>query len=84
MRVGDKQIFYLVALDVLGEKMMVSVGRKVDQKIIIYERLRTCADILAAELARFAAVLTVAEYSGESLRRRSTEIFKLHNLAPFG
>jgi hypothetical protein len=80
MCVSDQQIFDLVALNAVGQKMMVSIGGKVDEKIIIYQRLRTSANIFSSKLARFLAVFTVAENCGKAFGCCGSEISKLHNV----
>jgi hypothetical protein len=82
MRVSDQQIFDLVALYTLGEKMVICIGRKIDKKVIVYERLRASADVFASESPCFVAVFAVTENSGEAFSRRRAEIFELHLLAP--
>ena len=84
MRLSYKKVFDPVSANAVRDKMVVGVGGKVDQQIVVYERLRACADILASEPPSLVAVLTVAEYSGKSLSRRCSEIFDFHCLAPFG
>jgi hypothetical protein len=84
MRVSYKKVFDPVSANAVRDKMVVGVGGKVDQQIVVYERLRACGDVLAAKLSCFVAVFTVAKYSGKGLSRRSSEIFDFHCLAPFG
>ena len=82
MPVGYDQVFDAVALDTVGEKMMIGVGGEVDQQIVVYKRLRARADILSAESPCFFTVFAVAEQRGEALCRRRAEILELHFVAP--
>jgi hypothetical protein len=61
--------------------MIISLGRKVDKKIVVDKSLRACADILAAERLCLLAIFTVAEHCGPALSRRGAEIGYLHFFA---
>jgi hypothetical protein len=83
MRVSYKKVFDTVTANAVRDKMVVGVGWEIDQQIVVYERLRAGADILAPELSCLIAVFTVAKYSGKSFSRRSSEIFKFHIMFSF-
>jgi hypothetical protein len=83
VRVGYKEILDRVTIYAVLQKMRIGVRGKIDQKIVVYKRLRPRADILAAKPPCLVAIFAVAEHRRKPLRRRSSKISELHTITAF-
>jgi len=68
--VGHQQRVDAAQVQAEPQRVAVRVGRKVDQQLVVDQRARAGADVLAAPFARAAAGLAVAEQGRPALGRR--------------
>ena len=80
VRMRDDAVINFGIVDSEAERMGVSVAGKVDQQIVVDQRLRTGAEMSSARFAGFPAGFATAKDGREPFRGGGSEILQFHDL----
>ena len=72
MAVGDEAMVNFVERKAMVQDVQIGIGREIDQKLVVDDRLTAGTNIFAAQLSGLLAVIAIAKERRSAFCRRSS------------